>query len=64
MDALLVLFLYILTSRGSYRKELWRTLSVAVLCLRVSVGVFMLDTLHQRKKRRKDYKFKYLFVRI
>lgn len=29
----------------SYRKELWRTLAVAVLCLRVSVRVFMLNTL-------------------
>lgn len=34
--------------KRSYRKELWRTLTVAVLCLRVSVSVFMLNTLWRR----------------
>lgn len=36
---------YIWEVKCSYRKQLWRTLSVAVLCLRVSVGVLMLNTL-------------------
>lgn len=41
---------------SSYRKELWGTLSIAVLCLRVSVGVFMLNTLHHRKQNKQAQK--------
>lgn len=34
----------------SYRKQFWGAFSIAILCLRISVGVFMLNTLHGGKK--------------
>lgn len=35
----------------SYWKELWRGLAIAVLCLRVSVGVLVLNALKQTSQK-------------
>lgn len=36
---------------GSHGQQLWRTLAVAVLSLRVSVGVLMLDALKEKRSK-------------